>query len=326
LRISREITDIVLSAAACRKGMPIATIYQSVTMSRAVSCYLGAARVATAALAVLAASVTGARAQTPDPAAPPPAAEIELNVINLPTTKSLKRHGSYFRLTHRFNRDLRRGDLGQLAEDLFSLDNGAIIGLEYRFGITSDLQVGVHRSILSRTIEVFGRYDRWRQSEAMPVSISLIGAIEGLDNLSEHHQPTIAAAVSRTVGKSLVLYSMPAYVGNTAAADFLVGHEEHDHGLPTTTDEHAGHEDTFMLGLGARLRLRPSVYVAGEATPRLAGHDPGRATWGVALEKKTEGHTLQINFTNSYGTTFGQIARLGSEHDIYLGFNITRRF
>ena len=297
-------------------------------MPRVQSCFVRTVRVAAGALVFAAASAAGADAQGPDPAAAtPPPAEIELNIINLPTTKSLARHGSYFRLTHRFARDLRRGDFGQLAEDLFALDTGAIIGLEYRFGITSDLQAGVHRSILSRTIEVFGRYDRWRQNATLPVSISLIGAVEGLDNLTEHHQPTIAAAISRTVGSGVVLYATPAYVADTAAADFIAGHDDHDHGVGTPeTDEHAAHDDTFMLGLGARLRLRPSVYLAGEVTPRLAGHDPGRATWGVALEKKTEGHTLQINFTNSYGTTFGQLARVGSEHDVYLGFNITRRF
>jgi hypothetical protein len=278
-------------------------------------------------LMLLLTGVPRAEAQATDAAAPAAApAEAELNVINLPTTKSLPRHGSYFRLTHRFARDLRRGDFGSLAEDFFSLDNGAIIGLEYRFGITSNLQAGVHRSILSRTIEVFGRYDRWRQTGSMPVSVSLIGAIEGLDNLTEHHQPTLAAAISRAVGTGLVLYATPAYVGNTAAADFIAGHDDdHGHGVGGA-DEHAEHDDTLLLGLGGRLRLRPSVFVAAEITPRLAGHDPGRATWGVALEKKTEGHTMQINFTNSFGTTFGQLARLGSEHDIYLGFNITRRF
>jgi hypothetical protein len=281
-----------------------------------------------AAAALVLACAASSRAQTPDAAGPPPPpAEIELNLINLQTTRSLGKHGSYFRLTHRFARDLRRGDFGQLAEDLFSLDNGAIIGLEYRFGITSDLQAGIHRSILSRTIELFGRYDRWRQNDRMPVSISLIGAVEGLDNFSEHFQPTIAATVSRVVGGGgLVLYTAPMYVAHTAALDFLEGHDEHDHGVGGAEDEHAGHDDTFMLGLGGRVRLRPSVYATAEVSPRLAGHDPGGATWGFGIEKKTEGHTLQLNFTHSYGTTFGQLARLGNEHDIYLGFNITRRF
>jgi hypothetical protein len=35
---------------------------------------------------------------------------------------------------------------------------------------------------------------------------------------------------------------------------------------------------------------------------------------------------FQLNITNNFGTTYGQIARGGSEHDIYLGFNITRTF
>ena len=51
-----------------------------------------------------------AHAQTPDAKAQdaPAAAsdEIELNLINLPTTLPLKRHQSYFRLTHRFARDV----------------------------------------------------------------------------------------------------------------------------------------------------------------------------------------------------------------------------
>ena len=48
--------------------------------------------------------------------------------------------------------------------------------------------------------------------------------------------------------------------------------------------------------------------------------------WGVALEKWTRGHTLQLNVTNSFATTPGQIARGGTPNAIYLGFNITRKF
>ena len=66
-------------------------------------------------------------AQGPAPAdavPTPPArpAQIDLNLINLPTTMSIARHRSYFRLTHRFASDLRRGDFGDQAADLFSLD------------------------------------------------------------------------------------------------------------------------------------------------------------------------------------------------------------
>ena len=281
-------------------------------------------RAFTALLAVLVFAPAPAAAQTLDPPAQPKPVEVELNLINLPTTLPVKRHGSYFRLTHRFARDLRRGDFGSLVEDLFSLDNGAIIGLEYRFGITGGLHAGVHRSILSKTIQFFGRYDGWRQGDALPVSLSLIGSVEGLDNMKDNHQPAVAAVVSRAIAGRLTVYATPAFVANTRAADFLTGHD-HDHGLERA-DPHAEHEHTMFLGLGGRWRARPSVFVTGEVTPRLAGHDPGRAVWGVAIEKKTGGHTLQMNFTNSFGTTFGQLARGGSEHDVYLGVNVTRVF
>jgi hypothetical protein len=289
--------------------------------------YLYAAVAATLCLTVAAPPCA---AQAPDPtAAPPPSQpEVELNVTNLPTTRSLRRHQSYFRLTHRFARDLRRGSFGQLAEDLFSLDNGAIIGLEYRFGITSNLQAGVHRSMLSKTIQFFGKYDGWRQGDRLPVSLSILASVEGLNNLQDDHQPALVASVSRTVADWLVVYASPGFVWNTRAADFLTGHD-HDHELPGgEVDEHAEHEHTAFMGLGGRARVRPTVFVTGEFTPRLAGHDPGRGSWGVSIEKLTRGggHTLQLNFTNSFGTTFGQLARGGSDHDVYLGFNITRKF
>jgi hypothetical protein len=278
-----------------------------------------------------------AAAQTPAPAPLPPSdpvsatgplpAQIDLNLINLPTTQPMAAHKGYFRLTHRFARDLRRGSFGQLAEDLFSLDQGAIIGLEYRFGITSNLQAGIHRSLLSKTIMTFGRWDAIRQGESLPIALSVTGSVEGLNNLQENFQPAVAVTVSRTFGDRLALYATPAFVAHTHAVDFIAGHEGHDHGLDSDVpDEHANHNDTWFAGLGARVRFSESGYITGEYTPRLHGYNPNRGEWGVGIEKRTHGHTLQLNLTNSFGTTFGQLARGGSPHDVYLGFNITRRF
>jgi hypothetical protein len=271
-------------------------------------------------------TTTAAFAQAPQdsiPTAAPLPAQVELNLINLPTTQPLARHHSYFRLTHRFARDLRRGDLGELASDLFSLDNGAVIGLEYRFAVTGNLQAGVHRSMLSKTIWTFARWDALRQGDARPLSLSVTASVEGLNNMRLHRQPAVAATVSRTFGDVLAIYATPAFVARTHAVDIITGHD-HETGLEE--DEHARHNDTSFLGLGARLRFARTAYVTGEYTPRLSGYDPNASTWGVAVEKRTGGHTFQLNFTNSFGTTFGQLARGGSPHDVYLGFNITRKF
>jgi Membrane bound beta barrel domain (DUF5777) len=266
-------------------------------------------------------------AQAPDiPVAAPLPPQIDLNLINLPTTMSIARHRSYFRLTHRFAADLRRGSFSNLAADLFTLDRGAIIGLEYRFGITSNLQAGIHRSLLSKTIQIFGRWDAVRQGDSFPVSLSLTGSYEGLNNLRQNYQPGVAVTVSRTFGDRLALYATPAFVGDTHAVDFIAGHEGHDHDTGLEEDEHANHNDTWFMGIGGRLRFSHTGYVTGEYTPRLHGYDPNVGEWGVGIEKRTGGHTLQLNFTNCFGTTLGQLARGGSPHDVYLGFNITRRF
>jgi hypothetical protein len=265
-------------------------------------------------------------APDPVPTTTPLPAQIDLNLINLPTTMSIARHKGYFRLTHRFAADLRRGNFGELASDLFTIDRGAIIGLEYRFAITGNLHAGIHRSLLSKTIQTFARWDAIKQGDSLPISLSVTGSYEGLNNLTDSHQPGVAVTVSRTFGDRLALYATPAFVAGTHAVDFLTGHDEHDHDLGLEEDEHSNHEDTWFAGIGGRLRFSHSGYVTGEYTPRLHGYDPNSAEWGVGIEKRTGGHTLQLNITNSFGTTLGQLARGGSPHDIYLGFNITRRF
>src|SRR5687768_2816961 len=133
-------------------------------------------------------AATPAHAQTPNPSAPvppavPPRSETEQNLVNLPTTQPIHRFGHHFRITHRFARDLRRGGLKGLAEDLFGLDNGAVIGLDYRFAPMTNVQLGIYRSMLARTIQVSGRADAWQQSEQLPVALSLLASVEGTENM-----------------------------------------------------------------------------------------------------------------------------------------------
>ena len=260
--------------------------------------------------------------------------QIELNLVTLPTTLSIGRHKSYARFTHRFVRDLGLGDFGDLAADLFSLDNGAVIGFEYRFGLTDSLHAGLYRNTLSKTLQVFGRWDLARQGGMLPVGVSAFASIEGLDNLQDAHQPGAGAVVSFTRGQAVAIYASPTFVDGTREAELLgAGTHDHDH-VPAAEapadpheeeDEHAHHDGTLFLGLGARVRLRPTVFVVGEISPRLAGHDPGDAGWGVSIEKWTRGHTLALTLTNFFGTTPGQIAR-GGDDTLHLGFNITRKF
>ena len=248
------------------------------------------------------------------------------DVITLPTTASLDRFGGYFRLTHRFARDLR-GPLGELARSAFGLDEGAIIGFEYRFAPTGNMQLGVHRSLLYKTIQVFARHDTIRQSGRTPVALSLVASVEGTNNLRAQYSQSAGVVISRMFGDRLAAYVSPLLVWNSQIPVGVTGHENHNHDLPEApaADGLIENEQTLIVGLGGRLRLRPTVFIVGEFIPR-AGFTPGAHQWAAGIEKRTDGHQFQLNVSNSFGTTHAQLARGGTAGNMYLGFNLARKF
>lgn len=261
------------------------------------------------ALSFTVAFVPAAFAQDDDAVLLP--AEPDFTLVSLPTSLRLPKFKSAFRVTHRFGRPLADGDFGDLVGDLFGLDNGAVIGLEYRFGILPNTQVVFHRSSSGKTIEFLGQYGAIRQGRQLPVDVSAVVGIEGTDNFEDSYSPSIGAIVSRRFGEVVAAYVEPVWVNNTNA-------------LPK---ELTDTNDTFMVGLGARVRVRPTVYLVGELAPRATGYKPGVNHGSFAIEKRAGGHLFQLNFSNSWSTTMGQLARGGfNNSDWFLGFNISRKF
>ena len=212
-----------------------------------------------------------------------------------------------FRVTHRFTRDLGEGDFGDALSNLFGLDGGSQVGLEVRYGLLPGTQVGIHRTS-DRAIQLFGQHNFMNERDGRLFGLDAIATLEGDDNLSEHHQSALGAIVSKNVGRWAAVYAEPLVVLN--ASPFDVG------------DEH-----TAMLGLGGRVRVRPSMYLMAEYTPRLAGYNPSADQISFAFESRAGGHLFQINVSNGFGTTLGQLARGGVDYDQwYLGFNLSRKF
>jgi hypothetical protein len=237
-------------------------------------------------------------------------AEQDFTLVTLPTALRVPQFKSAFRVTHRFTRSLGQGDFGDLASDLFGLDAGAQIGLEYRFGLFKNAQVGLHRTNNDKTIQFFAQYGVFRQGQ-LPVDLSAIVSIDGTNNFKDSYSPSVGAIVSRRFGSIGALYVEPIWVNNTNARPKAL------------VDDN----DTFMIGVGGRLRVRPTVYVVAEITPRAAGYRPGKAQAAFAFEKRAGGHTFQLNFSNALGTTRGQVARGAfNNDDWYMGFNISRKF
>jgi Membrane bound beta barrel domain (DUF5777) len=233
--------------------------------------------------------------------------EPDFTLVSLPTSLRLPRFGSAIRVTHRFARPLN-GDFGSLASDLFGLDSGAQIGLEYRFGIAPNGQVGVHRTS-DRTIELFGQFGVVRQTQS-PLDISALVSVEGVNNFRDMYSPAVAVIVSRKFAERAAVYVEPTWV--------------HLAGLGASSSKA---DDTVMVGLGARVRIRSTVSLVAEVSPRVTGLRPGVVHSSFGIEKRVGGHVFQLNVSDSFATTIGQIARGGAAStDWFLGFNLSRKF
>jgi hypothetical protein len=195
---------------------------------------------------------------------------------------------------------------------LFGLDNGAVVGFEFRFGVAAGWQAGIYRTS-DRTIEFFTQYDLGQQAAARPVGLGALVAIEGRENLTETYSPSIGLVISRALGDRVALYAQPIWVGGTN----LVSQSSRSH-------------STFAVGLGARLRMSRSSYLVGEIVPRAAGYREDSMTYAsFGYEGRVGGHVFQLNVSNGFGTTLAQLARGVHSHSgthWYLGFNLSRKF
>lgn len=262
-------------------------------------------------------------AQTASPVSRPQAVvadhdEPDFALVNLPTTRPLPRFKSSFHLTHRFLGNLRQGSFTDNLGNVFGLDNGAVIGIEYRFAVADKLQAVFYRSSADKTIQFSAKLDAIQQSGSVPVSVSAVASIEGNHNFGwsdgnvaagsrGHKSPALGMVVSRTFGARMAVYAVPVWVHNSLVLD-------------------DSRRDTLVLGTGARVQIRPTVYLVGEVAPRLGGYAPGKAEFGFGVEKRAGWHMFQLTFSNSTSTTFGQIAGGGFPTTIYLGFNLGRKF
>ena len=171
-------------------------------------------------------------------------------------------------------------------------------------------QIGIHRTN-DRTIELFAQYDLMQERDGRPVNLAVLASIDGTNNFRDSYSPALGVVVSRSFAPVGTIFLQPIWVNNSNP-------------LPS---ELADDNDSVMMGVGTRIRIRPTVYLVGEIIPRVAGFDPGVNQAAFAIEKRAGGHMFQLNFSNSLGTTMGQIARGGATNDDwFLGFNISRKF
>ena len=125
-------------------------------------------------------------------------------------------------MTHRFAGNLAQASFSTHLKNLFGIDQGAIVGLEFRFAVARRVHAAVYRTTIDKSIQMHGKYDAIRQKGSpAPGSVSAILSVEGADNFTENYSPAVGAVVSRTFRDALALYASPIWVHNSAAVLWL---------------------------------------------------------------------------------------------------------
>ena len=237
-------------------------------------------------------------------------------IVNLSNAKPMERGGVEFLVGHRFRGSIFTRDS---PKNLFGFDTGAIVTFGVQVGLTDWMSVQVMRSAEGpRTIELSSAFQFSRQGESAPLSTQLRVGVEGRQNFTERFAPFVQFVSVRSFGDRFSLAVAPSIAFNTRNEESpfppsLLFGEEYDY--------------TAAVGLGAALRLTPTVSLIGEYIPRVKGFkgeqfDRPAVSFGV--QKATYRHTFELVLSTARPMTTAQYTVNGTDA-FKIGFNIYRR-
>ena len=247
----------------------------------------------------------------------------DTKIINTHSVETIQARKLDMRIGHRF------GDLKGGWQSFYGLENAQDILIGFDYGITDNLNVGIHRTKgagpLNRLLSSTVKYRALRQSNESPISLTAYGVHSistmprdetnefVLNHFSQFSHRFIFAGqilVARKFSDRFSLQIFPSYVHRN-----IVGFEEAN--------------GTFSFGAATRFQITKVMGLIVDVSTPL-GTDASKAAIGVGLEIDTGGHVFQINLTNARGimetdyipntqTTWGN-------GEVRLGFTISRVF
>lgn len=241
-----------------------------------------------------------------------------LKIVNFESTKMISKKQLYFVVSHRF------GSIKTGIGDFFGLDQ-AVTRLNFIYGISDAVNIGISRSSFQRTYETSLKLRLIRQKQqGTPITLVLFNSVmlnssldkEVLPGLKFEHKLSYAtqALISSKLNRNLSLQIVPTFFH-----DNLVALDEQDN-------------SQFAIGIGGRHKLtkRWSVNVDYGLHLNRATNSPFKNPLSIGFDLETGGHVFQLHFTNAQpmnvNTFLGQATGDWSDADIFFGFNLSRVF
>jgi cytochrome c oxidase subunit 2 len=278
----------------------------------------------------------------------------DYRLVNVPTPKRVPRHSVSVYFTHRFQKPIHDEDesFGDTAREFFGLDSLSVSALGVTYGFTDRLYGTIYRSpicqpaAICKTIEMGLGYHILDEAGRSPIALSAYASVEGADNFSEHFTFNIQGMFARSVTKYVNLFFSPAvHINANGQGQFNPRPTDFFPPSPLASQLELG-EHTGSFGFGVNARIRPSVSLLFDYTPRIgfkmgqidpvfdnqfnlvALRNKSEAEIGFGIEKRIGRHAFTLTFSNTQSTTTARYnssnLALGPKR-LIIGFNLFRR-
>jgi hypothetical protein len=243
-----------------------------------------------------------------------------LQIGNLQSTKVVSKGDLYLVVAHRF------GYLKNGITDFFGLDQ-ANTKIQLLYGIKKNLQLGVSRDSYQKTYSGTAKYRLLKQSNKLPLNLSLYGSIDVNSQLKKSVYPGLKQLDRFSYTAQILAAKRFSEKLSLQIAPIFVRHNLQD--LNYTKEQT---HNQVLLGTGGRYKLSNRFSVNFDYVYNFTRNKNSLylnpLTIGVDIE--TGGHVFQLLFTNSRASNDSSFLTetLGdwSKGQISFGFNIVRVF
>lgn len=251
--------------------------------------------------------------------------QMDVRLISLPTAKPIPKNSLWTDFTHRF--PFGEYDVTDAA-GLFGLDGFAVPAFGLIYGITDRIHAGFYRSsaVTGAPIQLYLGASLLDENRRHPFTAMARIGLEGRDNFQRNFTTSLELTLARSITSKAQLYVVPTLSLNNRPF-----------GSP---EQNLPGENTFALGVGTAINIRPTVALMAEANMRV--NESGRfgstrPAFGFGIEKVSVSrrHAFSLVFSNGAGTTMSQrsatraslLGPFASEsfEGLTIGFNLSRR-
>ena len=241
-----------------------------------------------------------------------------LKIVNFESTKLVAKNQFTLIVSHRF------GSIENGVDSFFGLDD-AVTRLNFVYGISEAINIGVSRSSFQKIYEASLKYRLVRQQDnGFPFTIVGFNSILINTALDEANLPKLEF-------KHRLGYTAQLLISRKISTNFSVELAPtffHDNYVMIDSQDNS----QYALGIGGRYKLGKRWSLNADYGWHLnrSSDSPFKNPLSIGLDLETGGHVFQMHFTNAQPMNtngfLGQATGDWFDGNIYFGFNLSRVF